>query len=65
MINLQRVGAYYMAEDGGVEPHPFSENLVFKASRRTIPAASSSLIEIHYTHKVFVVFSIYTFEDVL
>ena len=32
-----------MAEDGGVEPHPISENLVFKASRRTIPAASSSV----------------------
>ena len=32
-----------MAEDGGVEPHPISENLVFKASRRTIPAASSSI----------------------
>ncbi len=33
-----------MAEDGGVEPHPISENLVFKASRRTNPAASSSFI---------------------
>ena len=32
-----------MAEDGGVEPHPISENLVFKASRRTNPAASSSV----------------------
>ena len=32
----------FLAEDGGVEPHPISENLVFKASRRTIPAASSS-----------------------
>ena len=31
-----------MAEDGGVEPHPISENLVFKASRRTIPPALSS-----------------------
>ena len=39
-----------LAEDGGVEPHPISENLVFKASRRTIPAASSSInhIETHY-----------------
>jgi hypothetical protein len=33
-----------LAEDGGVEPHPISENLVFKASRRTNPAASSSII---------------------
>ncbi len=32
-----------LAEDGGVEPHPISRNLVFKASRRTIPAASSSV----------------------
>lgn len=29
----------YMAESRGVEPHPISENLVFKASRRTNPAA--------------------------
>ena len=35
-----------MAEDGGVEPHPISENLVFKASRRTIPAALPSLFGI-------------------
>ena len=28
-----------MAGGRGVEPHPISENLVFKASRRTIPAA--------------------------
>ena len=33
-----------MVEDGGVELHPISENLVFKASRRTIPAALSSMI---------------------
>ena len=33
-----------MAEDGGVEPHPISQNLVFKASRRTTPAASSSYL---------------------
>jgi hypothetical protein len=32
----------WLAEDGGVEPHPIPENLVFKASRRTIPPASSS-----------------------
>ena len=32
-----------LAEDGGVEPHPISENPVFKAGRRTIPAASSSI----------------------
>ena len=32
-----------MAEDRGVEPHPISENLVFKASRRTIPAALTSI----------------------
>ena len=32
-----------MAESRGVEPHPISENLVFKASRRTIPAALSSI----------------------
>ena len=32
-----------MAEDGGVEPHPISENPVFKAGRRTNPAASSSI----------------------
>ncbi len=31
-----------LAEGGGVEPHPLSQNLVFKASRRTIPAASPS-----------------------
>ena len=29
----------YMAVSRGVEPHPVSENLVFKASRRTNPAA--------------------------
>ncbi len=29
----------YMAGGRGVEPHPVSENLVFKASRRTNPAA--------------------------
>ena len=28
-----------MAGGRGVEPHPVSENLVFKASRRTNPAA--------------------------
>ena len=32
-----------MAEDRGVEPHPISENLVFKASRRTNPAALLSV----------------------
>ena len=31
--------AVLLAESRGVEPHPISENLVFKASRRTIPAA--------------------------
>ena len=31
--------AHNLAESRGVEPHPISENLVFKASRRTIPAA--------------------------
>ena len=35
---------YKLAEDRGVEPHPISENLVFKASRRTIPAALSSIV---------------------
>ena len=33
-----------LAESRGVEPHPISENLVFKASRRTNPAALSSII---------------------
>ena len=33
-----------MAEGRGVEPHPISENLVFKASRRTNPAALPSNI---------------------
>ena len=32
-----------LAESRGVEPHPISENLVFKASRRTIPAALLSI----------------------
>ena len=32
-----------MAEGRGVEPHPISENLVFKASRRTNPAALPSI----------------------
>ena len=32
------------AEEGGVEPHPISENRVFKARRRTNPAASSSIV---------------------
>ena len=32
-----------MAEDGGVEPHPISENPVFKAGRSTNTAASSSI----------------------
>ena len=32
-----------MAEDRGVEPHPISENPVFKAGRRTNPAALSSI----------------------
>ena len=32
-----------MAEDGGVEPHPISENLVFKASRRTNAPALLSI----------------------
>ena len=32
-----------LAEVRGVEPHPISENLVFKASRRTIPAALTSI----------------------
>jgi len=32
-----------LAEDGGVEPHPISENPVFKAGRSTNTAASSSL----------------------
>ena len=33
-----------LAESRGVEPHPISENLVFKASRRTIPAALLSVV---------------------
>jgi hypothetical protein len=33
-----------LAESRGVEPHPISENLVFKASRRTIPAALLSIV---------------------
>ena len=37
-----------MAEDGGIEPHPISENLVFKASRRTNAPASSSLFGREY-----------------
>jgi len=32
-----------MAEDRGVEPHPISQNPVFKAGRRTNPAALSSI----------------------
>jgi hypothetical protein len=32
-----------MAEDGGVEPHPISQNPVFKAGRSTNTAASSSI----------------------
>jgi hypothetical protein len=32
-----------MAEDGGVEPHPISQNPVFKAGRSTNTAASSSV----------------------
>jgi len=32
-----------MAEDRGVEPHPISQNPVFKAGRRTNPAALSSV----------------------
>ena len=32
-----------LAESRGVEPHPISENLVFKASRRTNPAALLSV----------------------
>ena len=43
IILVRRLCANSRAEDGGVEPHPISENLVFKASRRTIPPASSSL----------------------
>ena len=38
-FNYKRI----LAEDGGVEPHPISQDLVFKASRRTNPAASSSI----------------------
>ena len=47
-----------LAEDGGVEPHPISENLVFKASRRTIPAASSSInhIETHWLARLLLTF---------
>jgi len=33
-----------MAESGGVEPHPISENPVFKAGRRTNAPASLSMI---------------------
>ena len=33
-----------LAESRGVEPHPISENPVFKAGRRTIPAALLSII---------------------
>jgi len=32
-----------LAESRGVEPHPISENPVFKAGRRTNPAALLSL----------------------
>lgn len=32
-----------MADSRGVEPHPISQNLVFKASRRTNPAALLSI----------------------
>lgn len=32
-----------MAESGGVEPHPITENPVFKAGRSTITAASLSI----------------------
>ena len=31
--------AYLLAKSRGVEPHPISENPVFKAGRRTNPAA--------------------------
>ena len=35
---------YHLAESRGVEPHPISENPVFKAGRRTNPAALLSII---------------------
>ena len=35
--------AHNMAESRGVEPHPISQNPVFKASRRTNPAALLSI----------------------
>ena len=34
----------FCEESRGVEPHPISENPVFKAGRRTIPAALLSVI---------------------
>ena len=33
---------WHLAESGGVEPHPISENPVFKAGRRTNAPASLS-----------------------
>jgi hypothetical protein len=33
-----------MEESGGIEPHPISENLVFKTSRGTRATASLSII---------------------
>ena len=42
-ILVRRLCANSRAESRGVEPHPISENLVFKASRRTIPAALLSI----------------------
>lgn len=36
------LGTMSFAEDGGIEPHPIKRDLVFKTSRRTAPAASSS-----------------------
>jgi len=35
---------HILAESRGVEPHPISENPVFKAGRSTNTAASSSII---------------------
>ena len=44
ILSRAQCRAVLLAESRGVEPHPISENLVFKASRRTIPAALLSRI---------------------
>ena len=37
-------GGVGLAEEVGIEPNPRKQDLVFKASRRTVSAASSSIV---------------------